>query len=146
MQEKIEILRGKLDAQINSFEAKRIYNRKRAIFLGVSVMILNGLTTIILGAEISPQNYEIIQLVKNGALILSALATFINSLLLFFDYKNLWIIYTQTKTRLKGLEFDLEYYLSSNDDIDSRKLEQYKDEFQDILADTNIHWRKTKIN
>jgi hypothetical protein len=136
--EKGEFLSKALSEQINSFDLKRKGNRRKALYFKLTVTGLGGITTILLGLQVS--GYE--PVLRNLALVCSAGVTLLNTWDTFFNHRGLWTRYTATYTELRAIKSDLEYLRQGGDtSFAESKVDQLYDRFQGALNETNAWWQ-----
>jgi len=139
IKEKLEAVRGQLDAQITGFDRRRHETRKIAYRIRFAVVTCSALTTIVIGLERIPESIQ--PLLKNGALVFSVLVTAISALEAFYNHRALWIRYTATFTELKALRSKLECLTAGGlAGLDEAKIDPLFGEFQQVLRETNDHW------
>lgn len=136
-------LQEDIQKQIKSFSKKATRNRRIFVFFRYSIGVLGLLVTILLGYEITTPNI----LLKNIALIFSAIITFLTAIEGSFKNKSLWIQYTVTENELKSLSYEIDIEISLGGSIINNQVLEYKKRFQSILDAANEVWvgvRKTK--
>ncbi|MBD9358986.1 DUF4231 domain-containing protein [Methylomonas fluvii] len=135
-QDRIEYLYNSIDSQISSFRMRRQENKRKATHIKIFVILLGAMTTIALGLQVDSIYGD---LIKNIALIFSSIITAINTIELFFNYRALWIRYTQTTVQLYALKAELDF-LSKSSEITEEQLIKIFNKLQSILAETNLEW------
>ncbi|TAA73935.1 MAG: Protein of unknown function (DUF4231) [Candidatus Electronema aureum] len=142
IEDKISFLKQEVDLKIKSFEEKRTFNRKMSSYLNMTLIIISALITIFLGIE--QDTYKIF--FKNLALVLSASLTVLSTLDSFFNYKKLWVKYTDTTNDLKALKTDILYScIKSDENISEQVIDKFYDRYISILKDTNQHWIQSRL-
>ena len=136
---KLEALKYQLASHLESFEKKRVNNKKKAFFIYLSVTAISALVTVLLGLQ-GMSNGEIIW-IRNIALILSATVTVLSGFDSFFNHRSLWVQYTQTFTELRGLQSRLHYLTATQEVLLDDEVDQLFDEMQKILLVTNKWWQ-----
>ena len=119
----IDSLRKCISSTIDSYRIKKRKNKIGAITVqGFSILFSFG-TTVLIGWKIQKEVAESINVstLTNFALIVSALATGINTLDKFFDYKTLWIGYNVSISNLKSALAKLDYLASLGSENIQRK-------------------------
>src|ERR1700694_739198 len=111
---KVKYLTETINAQIESFGKLRIINKGKAFWFKMLITSSSAATTILLGLQ-GLDHWTLFHaptLVKNLALLLSALVTLFSTWDTFFNHKALWVRYTLTLSQLKGIRAELEYLSS----------------------------------
>lgn len=136
--EKTDFLSQALRKQIDLFNLKRRENRRKALFFKLTVTALGGVTTVLLGLQgIGHEN-----LLRNGALVLSAMVTLLSTWDTFFNHRGLWTRYTATFTDLKAIETQLEYLLLGGEgSLTDSQVDELYSRFQNVLSATNEWWQ-----
>ena len=136
--EKAAFLSKSLQTEIESFNAKRKENKSKALLLKLSITALGGITTVLLGLQ--GIGHE--SLLRNVALVFSALVTLLSTWDTFFNHRALWTRYTATYTALLGIESDLEYLRQGGDGaLTESQVDALYRRAQAILRDTNEWWQ-----
>jgi hypothetical protein len=139
----VELL-SQVDSLIDSFESKRLRLRKndRAVFLFQAALAVS--TTILTGLHSA--NYEAV--LKNAALFASALATFAVLISGRFAFREQWIAYTETSSRLHALRSKLRLLAAlvgagQRPALTPEEIIGLHTELQNILNDADKGWVKT---
>jgi hypothetical protein len=136
--EKTEFLSSALRTQIHSFNAKRKDNKRKALFFKLTVTVLGGTTTVLLGLQ--GVGHE--STFRNLALVLSAMVTLLSTWDTFFNHRGLWTRYTATYTELRTIEADLEYmHLGGEGVLSESQVDELFTRYQRVLRNTNEWWQ-----
>src|ERR1044072_1218347 len=103
-QQKLDLLKIKLDESIKFYASKRESSKARAFGLKITALFFSVSTTILLGLEGLGHTVAL----KNSALFLSAFVTLLTAWEAFFNHRAMWVRYTMTYTSLLELQVDLE--------------------------------------
>lgn len=124
----IDSLRKCISTTIDSYRIKKRKNKIGAITVQTLSILFSFGTTVLIGWKIQKGVAESIDATEtinatlmNWALIVSALATGINTLDKFFDYKTLWIGYNVSISNLKSALAKLDYLASLGSENIQRK-------------------------
>lgn len=139
IQEKIKCLQERLDEQIEYFSLAKKGYEKNAFHFRVAVVLCSASTTILLGLHTVADSFQ--PIVKDCALILSALVSALSTLDAFYNHRALWIRYKITSNALKAVRSKLEYLTASGlETVDEAKVDQLFEEFQEVLSETDAQW------
>jgi hypothetical protein len=111
--EQVTVLRKCISDTIMSYRHKRNKNKFGAISIQILSIVLSFGTTVLIGWKLSQDTSGATgsiltgNMLTNSALIVSALATGMNALDKFFDYKALWIGYNISIASLKSIRSKL---------------------------------------
>jgi hypothetical protein len=139
MQPRVAFLREKVKYNADSFMKRRRKNRLRAFSLTMMITLCGSLTTVLLGLKNNSLFSKHEPLISAIALGTSALVTFASTWDSFFDYRWLWIRYTQTLGNLYGILDDLDYATAGRE-VTSEQLDALYLQFQRTLEETNTAW------
>lgn len=143
-QGQIECLRSCITKTIDTYRGKRNKNKCGAIIVqGLAILFSFG-TTVLIGWKLNMQPED----VKNGSLkispftnfvlVVSALATGINALNQFFDYKPLWIGYNISIAKLKALLAKVDYLDSLGaEKLKRSQLDDIFNRYEEIYGNMN---------
>lgn len=145
----IEFLRTQIKNQVTYFAVKQKENRNWAFILRLISIILGTLVTILLGIQILfEEASDLATTITVIALIVNAIATFVNAAGQNFGFSQIWILYTITSNSLRRLESDLQYLETKMADDDLRNIEKaldkIYDEYSEILENTNKVWEQIR--
>ncbi len=140
-QKKVALLRENIKRQVNAFSERRKSNKRKAFALKITVTLLGCAVTIILGF----QGATDLVLWRNIALVFSAFAVFFNTWDAFFNYRALWIRYTETASELRSLQADLEYLATEQPEtIKKSEVDRIHAKYQAILNNTSRWWQESR--
>jgi hypothetical protein len=135
--EKIEFTRTKVEASITSFTPSKDENKKKAWALGIGTAFISGVTTMLLGFPVS-SDYQ--ALTRNIAFILSAVVTFLGIVENYYNYREMWVRYTETLNSLKAILTELDYLQLKCGEIEEKDVDKIFRRYQQVLDDTNTWW------
>jgi F0F1-type ATP synthase assembly protein I len=146
LKKKVKFLKVQIAERIQGFTERRNNNKHKARNFQVSITVLGAISTIILGLNFDNLVYLTFfkNQTKNIALIISALITIISAYNTFFDHKGLWVNYTTSRNSLYNLDFEIDYYLEGNEDIEKEKIEEFKERYNEILVEANHKWSELR--
>ena len=140
--DKIEFFRKHLDRQIEFFNYVQINNKKKAFLLKMAATLFGILTTVLLGLQVPEQTAGIL---KNVALITSALVTLFSAADAFFNHRALWIRYTVTLAQLDIVKTELEYVTAGADQaVGGKDIDRLFEKYRSILDETNASWTELR--
>lgn len=140
---KLETLRKELECSIKFFTLKHSRTKRRAQAMKISSVSFSALITVILGITINENMTEVF---RNVALILGACVTIINAVDAYFNYNALWIKSTVTLAKLQELRRKVDFYSAgaSQEQIYSTKIDEFLEEFQQILKEDIKQWLRIR--
>src|SRR5271156_5332220 len=145
-QPKVDFFLTELERHINSFDKGKGYYRDRAFVSKMMTTALGGLTTILLGLDFGTTiaaNYSF--LVKDVALMLTALVTSISAWDAFFEPQRLWLRYNSALTSFYGIKSRLQYRLSDGPDaLSEKELDGLYDQMTTVLEAVNKDWQNIR--
>jgi len=138
----VKKLREDLNAQIKSFDQKRMKNKRKALFLKMLATTFSVLITILLGLKGVEYLTESSLLFKNLPLVLSALVTLISAFDGYFNHRALWVQYTLTASNLKAIKAELDYATTdANAPPAQATVDGLFNKYQNALSETNASWQ-----
>jgi hypothetical protein len=135
---KLKLLEQNLEHSISVFHVRRDAYRKKAWCVKAILIACGILITSLLGINGIRSDSDF--LLSNCALVISAIATGLTSYESFSGYRELWIQYTVTVNQLYHLKFELDYWKADGQNDGAKRLREFADEFEHILAETNNKW------
>ena len=123
-----------LNTKITQLEPKTDRIRIIHYCLKITVMLLSGLSTVILGIKFSSANW-LSENNSNIALIITAIVTFLSSLAVFWDTETYWKRNKIMLNKLKELRYEYVFFVEGQEDIKSNNLKEYLDKFIGTLGD-----------
>lgn len=118
----------------DSATRNRIYAR-RYMFWGT---LCSSLTTILLGWQGISDIYT--PHVKNTALVLSSIVTFLGAFNAFYNHRQLWLRYTVTWAQLRSVQKDLTFLLATNPNDKEQQIQGLHKRFKAIIDETDASW------
>jgi hypothetical protein len=135
-------LESALKSQASGFDRRSKENHRWVFWFRCMAIGSGFLATVLLGLDLA--NAPIApQLVKNAALVFTSFATAVTAFEAYFNPRDLWVRYTLTSGRLKGLLARLEYRRCRGDLV-PEETDRIFEEMQEILAETNADWAKAR--
>ena len=123
-----------LNTKITQLEPKTDRIKVIHYYLRITVMLLSGLSTVILGMKFSSQSW-LSQNNSNVALIITAIVTFLSSLAVFWDTETYWKRNKIMLNKLKELRYEYVFFLEGQGDIKSSEIKEYLNKFTGTLGD-----------
>ena len=107
--EALDNVKTELQKQIKRFSRRRKRDKRKALGLKISTVVLSATITMLLGLRVGEYTST---LLENIALVLGALVTVLAAADGFFAHRRLWILRTKTVRSLEALSRDIEQYES----------------------------------
>lgn len=138
VQAKIELLKTKIEGAIRKVRDDRKDNRKKATYVKLSVILLSGIATVLLGLQLPNLTLPF----KNIAFVLTALVTVLNALEPFFNFRALWVEHEIALWKFYRLKDKTELYLAGNriENISIEKVNSFQVEYESIWNDLSQSW------
>ena len=136
--ENLLFLKSQINERITSFGNRAAYYRKRSCVTYFSISILSAISAIILGLNLNTFWFE--NTARIIALIIASSISVISAYEVFFDNKQMWLVNNKTLMKLYKLSFDIEFAEKSNMPINEDMIENFRQEYQEILDETNKMW------
>ena len=131
-------LSREIDAQVARFTHRRRRDKRKAFALKLGAAALGALVTILLGVRTAGTT-EV--LLKNTALVASALVTVLNAWDAFYDHRALWVKRTQTASRLQRLQRSFRLaYARSEGALDGPSVDEFASQLDQIIDDDLASW------
>ena len=109
-----------------------------AILIRLVAILSTAAIPVLLGFRASAENQNVF---ANAALVMGAVATFLNAWEMFYGYKELWGVNTATATQLRSLALDLGYLTSGGQDaVADDVLDELHRRLQQTLTEANSAW------
>ncbi|MCW3109704.1 MAG: hypothetical protein JWQ09_4210 [Segetibacter sp.] len=137
----LEFIKSQVSKKIVEVDRNRRRYRKWSYYVFISTTFLAGITTIILGLNLTDWQTE----TRIYALILTTIITVLNALSGFNNHNELWIIYNTTLNKLRNLEFNIDYCEKGLQPISPDQVELFKKTYQDAMEGLENSWQKSKI-
>ncbi|TYP99222.1 uncharacterized protein DUF4231 [Tenacibaculum adriaticum] len=118
-------------------------NKRKSFRIYISISISSVLITFLvaIGNDI-PEHLRFI--VKIITLFFSGLTTVLAAWDGFYNHKQLWINYGETRDHLKSIQLKLKL-LNTSERNDDQILNRIYKEFQDLLHNSNSKWRELRV-
>src|SRR5258708_872747 len=138
-EDKASFLANEIGRITEWFRRARLVNKRKAFAIRMSITLLSGATTVVLGFQ-GVATAAVIPM-KNAALALSALVSLLATWEGFFSHRALWVQYTATLARLQALRADLQYnMLRPQSESQDSSLNALQERLNAILEETNTFW------
>lgn len=136
---------------VDAFEKECRQNKRIALRLRISSVLLSAVVTVCLGIKLG-QKAEALAwqaALSNVALALSAVITVVGAYEAFFDPRAIWIRETIIFTRLRNLKREFEFWAAGCEGeklepADAARLEKFKQKLDQILNDSLKNWMKIR--
>ena len=122
-----------LNFKIVKVESKNDRARRLSYFLRISILLLAGLSTVILGLKAAIPNWNSISV--NIALVISSIITFMSGLAAFWDIENYRMRTKIMLNRLKELRYKFTFEAIGDSALTTEDLEKTMEEFITIIGD-----------
>lgn len=140
--DKIEFFKRDLDGKIEFFKYVQINNKKKAFLLKMLATLFGLLTTVLLGLQVAELTAGIL---KNIALVTSALVTLLSAIDAFFNHRALWVRYTATLSQLDVVRIELDYLNAAADQAPKEgDVDRLFAKYRSILDETNTSWTELR--
>jgi hypothetical protein len=146
IQNKVEFFQDDIKRQLKAYQFYQRDNRRKAFLLKIIATAFGLLTTVLLGLQLSENTPESTTLIiKNVAIVTSALVTFVNAVDAFFNHRALWIRYTTTLSQLDVIKTQLDYLVAgSGQEPKEKDIDQLFERYRSILDETNSSWAELR--
>jgi hypothetical protein len=128
-----------LNTKISQIEPKTNNRKMLHYFLRITVMVLSGISTVILGLKFG-NSEGLSRNLSNITLAITAVITFLSGLAVFWDTENYWVRNKIMLNKLKELRYEYVFFLVGKEDIETKDLKEYLDKFLVNLGDE--YWEK----
>jgi hypothetical protein len=131
-----------LQERCDAFQKKRQHNRSASFGIKLLATILAASTTVLVGLQ-NPDSGPAdgaTYWFRLAALVSSAVVTVLGACKAFFDYRGLWIRYTEARSRLLALRARLLYMASGDKPLGDRTLDELFNTYEAVLDDLNEGW------
>ncbi len=128
-----------LNTKISKIESKTNNRKVLHYFLKLTVMILSGISTVILGLKLG-NSEGLSRNLSNITLAITAIVTFLSGLAVFWDTENYWIRNKIMLNKLKEIRYEYVFFLVGKENIETKDLKEYLDKFLASLGDE--YWEK----
>jgi hypothetical protein len=118
-------------------------NKKKSFNIYIGIAVASATITILVAiANDMPESWSLV--VKILTLILSATTTVLAAWDGFYNHKQLWINYGETRNHLRSLQLKLNLLKQSERENDDYLREVYE-EYQNILQNGNSNWKALRM-
>jgi len=137
-EEKAKYLRQRFEIALNKIRQNRNENRRRATYVRITGISPTGTATLLLGLQI----VGFAEYLKLAAFVFGSLATLLNALELFFNYRALWIEHEEAEGKLYRLKDEIEYYIvgTTSENIDLDMLDGFLKRYLEIWNKLSKAW------
>lgn len=137
-QQKADWLRKKIKESIEDTRRNKKTNQNRASYIKVSIIVLSGAATILLGLQIAGLEESF----RNIAFALGATVTLLNALEPFFNFRSLWVEHEVALAGFHRLQDKLEFYLEGVEptQLSRKEIDKFHDEYQEIWQNFGKAW------
>jgi len=145
---KYDLLKSEIELMANKTSVWSRQNKKKSFRIYLGIAILSAIVTLFVAIGDSiPFWVEFEEkkqfFVKLLILIFSGLSTVLAAWDGFFNHKQLWINYGETRNRLRALELKLN--LMTESEKENKELMEFiMTEYQDIMNSANLKWIKLR--
>lgn len=139
---RFEILQEEIVKMIQLTTCRTKNNKIKSFRIYISIAISSALITFLVAIGDDFPNYKTI--IKILTLFFSAMSTIFAAWDGFYNHKELWVIYGETRDRLK--ELHLKTKLASEEEKNSNEyIAQVHKEFQSIVNKGNFKWKELRL-
>ena len=137
-QQRSEWLSQRIQAAIQHAEQKRGENQRRASYIKVSLVLLSGTATILIGLRIIGMQESF----ANIAFACVGLVTVLNALEPYFNFRALWVEHELAIARFHRLKDELSFYLAGTKpgQVQEEKLSEMHRQYQEIWETLSDSW------
>lgn len=143
LSEKIQFLEERVQNDISKMKKKADRNKRKAGLANTFSVVFSAAVTVFLGLQV--EGVETI--FKNIALVFGVLATGINSVNAFFNYRSLWVKQKVTLLHLYNLNNEMRFFragMEEKDTISAEKVGAFFQEYQQIWDASTEEWVKLR--
>jgi hypothetical protein len=133
-----------LSDRIDSFQVRRKQNRRLSFRLKIWATILSAVTTVLLGLQGVNLQAWVEPAIRDLALVVSSIVTVLGACEAFYDYRGLWVRYTETRARLLSLRARLQFLSNGDGALSAKVLEDLFEAYERILGDSNDAWLRMR--
>ncbi|WP_299161345.1 SLATT domain-containing protein [uncultured Tenacibaculum sp.] len=140
---KFEILQEEISKMIEKTTNSSIQNKKKSFRIYIGISISSALVTFLvaIGGDI-PKEWS--STLKVVTLFFSALSTVLAAWDGFYNHKQLWVYYGDSKNNLKALLLKLRL-LSDDDKNNQNMINEIHKEYQAIMNKGNYKWKELRL-
>ena len=139
---RFEILQVEIEKMIQFASCRAKQNKKKSFRIYISIAISSALITFLVAVGDDFKEYRTI--IKILTLFFSAASTIFAAWDGFYNHKELWVIYGETRGRLKELE--LKTKLATEEDKNNADfIDQIHKEFQSVVNHGSFKWKELRL-
>lgn len=139
---RFEILQEEIEKMIYLTSCRSKQNKRKSFRIYISIAISSALITFLVAVGDDFPNYK--TLIKILTLFFSAMSTIFAAWDGFYNHKDLWVIYGETRDRLKELHLKTKL-ASDKEKNDSEYIIHVHKEFQSIVNKGNFKWKELRL-
>lgn len=130
-----------LDRAVEKYQAESKRLKRWTFGLRISLLILSGASTILLGLNVTPDNgYALWS--RNAALMLGAVSTFIVGLSAFWNLEQYWLKQKVLFARVRALRERCHFDQARTGKLSAEQVEQAFLEFRALMDDRIEYWER----
>lgn len=139
---RFEILQEEIAKMIQFTNCRTKQNKVKSFRIYISIAISSALITFLVAIGDDFPNYKTI--IKMLTLFFSAMSTIFAAWDSFYNHKELWVIYGETRDRLKELQLKTKL-ASEEEKTDSEYINDIHKDFQAIVSKGNFKWKELRL-
>lgn len=137
-----EVLQQEVKQMANKMSSWSEHNKRRSFKIYIGIAFSSVVVTILVAvASDLPKEWGFI--LKLTTLCFSGLGTLLAAWEGFFNHKQLWINYGETRNQLKSLQLRMDL-MSADDQNNETVLGEIYLEYQKILHNSNVKWKELR--
>ncbi len=138
-----KLLLEKIETSLSRTRKGKLRNKKWASIFRISTIVMACTATITLGLDFLGMNFQF----KIIAFVSICLATLLNSIEVYFDFRSLWVEFESAQAKFYQLKDKVEFYSmgASGNILDMEQLNRFFEEYNEIwrmLSDNWISFRR----
>lgn len=140
---KFEILKEEVSKMVEKTAKASLNNKLKSFRIYIGIAISSAIITFLvaIGNDIPKEGALTIKII---ILLFSGLSTILAAWDGFYNHKQLWINYGETRNQLSALELKLKL-LDEEEKTDDKKIDKIFEEYQEILSNGNNKWTKMRL-
>jgi hypothetical protein len=147
--DKFNTLQNVIDEMAVSTSTWSRDNKKKAFRISLAIACLTALVTILVGLQgdfpYFKENQELVHFYfKLSILMMSGLSTVLAVWDNFYNHKQLWINYGETRNHLRALSLEMSL-VPEEKRQEVQVLEKYLTKYNQILTESNNNWKKLRL-
>ena len=144
MASQADVLAEQLHEAIASREQRAARLKRSHFSLRLSVMLLGGTSTVLLGWNATPDDKAYLVWSRNAALVLGALVTLLSGLAAFWQLEQYWLRTKVQVARLRGLETQLRLSQAQPSGVSPQESAAQVEQFLAILGIEGEYWEESR--